>query len=100
MKDKSSREIDREFHVHNKMILLSTCFFSKATELRLKSVEIYKKNMEERKFSREYKLSVNYHLLAVIMVALFVPYQVKYLNEILLSYEKHYGVSLVEYKTV
>lgn len=66
----------------------------------MKSVEIYKKNMEERKFSREYKLSVNYHLLAVIMVALFVPYQVKYLNEILLSYEKHYGVSLVEYKTV
>ena len=61
---------------------------------------MYKKNMEERKFSREYKLSVNYHLLAVIMVALFVPYQVKYLNEILLSYEKHYGVSLVEYKTV
>jgi hypothetical protein len=100
MKDKASREVDREFHIHNKIILLSTCFFSRATELRLKSVEIYKKNLEERKFSREYRLSINYHLLAVVMVALFVPYNVKYLTEILLSYEKHYGTSLLEYKTV
>lgn len=95
LKDKSSRDVDREFHPHNKIILLSTCLFSKATELRLKSVEMFRKNLEERKFCREYKLSINYHLLAVIVAALFVPYNVKYLNEILLSYEKHYSTSLL-----
>jgi hypothetical protein len=55
---------------------------------------------DERKLTREYKLSINYHLLAVITVALFLPYELKYLSEILMSYEKHYGSSLLEYKTV
>jgi hypothetical protein len=95
LKDKASRDTDREFHPHNKIILLSTCFFSKATELRLKSVELFRKNLEERKFCREYKLSINYHLLAVIVAALFIPYNLKYLTEILTSYEKHYSTSLL-----
>jgi hypothetical protein len=94
------REGEREFHVHNKIILLSTCFFSRATELRLKSIEMFKKNPEERKFSREYKLSINFHLLAIIVVASFIPYNLRYLTEILLSYQKHYSTNLLEYKTV
>jgi hypothetical protein len=38
MREKGSREFDREFHPYNKLILLSACFFSRATELRLKSL--------------------------------------------------------------
>lgn len=45
-------------------------------------------------------MSINYHLLAIITVATFVSYEVKYLNQILLSYEKHYKSNLQEYKTV
>lgn len=80
--------------------MLSACFFSRATELRLKAVELFRKNLEERKYCREYRLSVSYHLLAVIVAALFVPYDLKYLAEILTSYEKHYSTSLLDYKTV
>ncbi len=36
----------------------------------------------------------------MITVALFLPYEFKYLSEILMSYEKHYGSSLLEYKTL
>lgn len=43
---------------------------------------------------------MSYHLLAVIVAALFVPYDLKYLTEILTSYEKHYNTSLLDYKTV
>ena len=54
--------------------------FSKATELRLKSFEMYKKSPEERKTSKEYKLSINYHLLSIMMIALYIPYNLKYMN--------------------
>lgn len=35
-----------------------------------------------------------------MIVATFIPTNLKYLNEILMSYQKHYGVNLMEYKTV
>ncbi len=50
LKEKASRE--GEFHPLSRVILLSACFFSRATELRLKAVELFRKNLEERKYCR------------------------------------------------
>jgi hypothetical protein len=41
-----------------------------------------------------------YHLIAIIIASLFIPYECRYIVDILASYSKHYSCNLEEYKPV
>jgi hypothetical protein len=41
-----------------------------------------------------------YHLIAIIIAALYIPYECRYIVDILASYSKHYSCNLEEYKPV
>jgi len=63
-----------------------------ATELRLLASDHHTDN--SRKNSTELKCSQLHHLIAIITVTLYVPYQTIYLDHILNSYKNHYQVDL------
>ena len=41
-----------------------------------------------------------YHLIAIIIASLFIPYECRYILDILASYSKHYSCNLEEYKPI
>lgn len=70
-----------------KAILLSMGYFTMATELRL----LFREG-EEEEGEGEWKWDESecYHLLAIIAVVHFVPFDLAYLQSILQSYTTHY----------
>lgn len=77
-----------------KALYISIAHFTMATELRLIANARHGVDNPERKTSTEFKSSQLHHLIAVITVALYVPYETVYLDHILNSYKNHYQVDL------
>jgi hypothetical protein len=78
-----------------RVFFLSVGYFSVATELRILSNTLCKgKREEDRKNSHEFKESMVYHLIAIIIASLFIPYECRYIVDILASYSKHYSCNL------
>jgi hypothetical protein len=77
-----------------KALYISIAHFTMATELRLIANGQYGSENPEKKGSTEFKSSQLHHLIAVITVALYVPYETVYLDHILNSYKNHYQVDL------
>ena len=67
-----------------------------ATELRLINNTRYSPEKASRRDSSEFKASQLHHLISVITVALYVPYETAYFEHILSSYRNHYGIDLAQ----
>lgn len=65
-----------------------------ATELRLVAGDRYALDVASRKGSMEFKTSQLHHLISIITVALYVPYQTVYFEHILNSFKNHYQLDL------
>ena len=68
-------------------VLVSMSYFTIATELRLLAC---KDEVEGKEESQERIESECYHLLAIVVMLHFVPFDLLYLQHILASYETHY----------
>lgn len=65
-----------------------------ATELRLIAGNLYPQDLNARKNSTEFKSSQLHHLIAIITVALYVPYETVYFTHVLNSHKNHYQTDL------
>jgi len=65
-----------------------------ATELRLIASNLYSNDQHSKKNSTEFKSSQLHHLVAIITVALYVPYETVYFEHILNSHKNHYQTDL------
>ena len=70
-------------------IMLSTSYFILATELRLQAAKEELKEGERFK-NKNYKESEVYHLIAIIIMAVYVPTDMMYLKHMVTSYENYY----------
>lgn len=71
-------------------------YFQIATEYRLVAEEKYKIDAHNKQNSEEFKLSNLYHILAIILIAINIPYNLIFMEQILSSYEHHYKQCLNE----
>lgn len=79
-----------------KALYISIAHFTMATELRLIANARYGAENADKRGSTEFKSSQLHHLIAVITVALYVPYETVYLEHILNSYKNHYQIDLTQ----
>jgi hypothetical protein len=61
-----------------KALYISIAHFTMATELRLIAANLYPTDPQAKKISTEFKSSQLHHLVAIITVALYVPYETIY----------------------
>ena len=70
-------------------LLLSTGYFTLATELRLQAAK--EEIVEGERFQNKlYKESEVYHLISIIIISVYVPIQILYLKQLVTSYENYY----------
>lgn len=77
-----------------KALYISIAHFTMATELRLIAANQYPTDLTVRKKSTEFKSSQLHHLISIITVALYVPYETVYFDHILNSHKNHYQTDL------
>lgn len=70
-------------------------YFQIATEYRIISEERYCMDSYLRMSSDEFKLSCIYHLLSIILIGLYVPFNLLFMNQIISSYEHYYKLNLL-----
>lgn len=72
-------------------------YFQIATEYRLMAEEKYEDNVRTKGNSEEYIYSKIYHLFCIIFMAMYVPYDLLFMEQILSSFEHNYKVCLTNY---
>lgn len=77
-----------------KALYISIAHFTMATELRLIAAGLYPQDPQAKRTSTEFKSSQLHHLVAIITVALYVPYETIYFEHILNSHKNHYQTDL------
>lgn len=86
--------------IEEKIIYLSICYFTLATEIRFLEMEDLKKQQFTNKYkqqnSQEQKLRISevYHLKAIEIACKFVACKSPYIDHLVQSYHKHYYNSL------
>ena len=93
---KDLREQLRPLNKLYKALYISIAHFTMATELRLINNTRYSPMQASRRDSAEFKASQLHHLISVITVALYVPYETVYFEHILSSYRNHYAIDLAQ----
>lgn len=79
-------------------LLLTVGYFTIATELRLISAEKYRNCEEKQKKSNEYIESQIYHIIALIITSIYVPYDMIYMRHLFTSFSNHYQGHLNEWE--
>lgn len=69
------------------------CFFTIATEIRFIELDNKDTNLtdEEKKKTKNYKLSEIYHLKSIEIGCKFITANCPYINHLVTSYHKHYN---------
>jgi hypothetical protein len=78
-----------------RVVNISISFFTMATELRLLAVKFAGSKEDARDLS-EYRESQCYHLIAIILVLYYLPFEILYLKHILTSFKTHYEIDIEE----
>ena len=61
-------------------------YFQLSTEYRLIAEETYKNDDYGKRNSEEYKLALLYHILSILLIALYVPYDMLFMEQVMSSY--------------
>ena len=94
--EKARKIIDPEYYISQigivyLSIYLSCAHFVIAAETR---ILIQEKEEDEKKTSREYQLSQNYHLHSITLTAGIILLETNLLKHLVKSFKNHYGIDL------
>lgn len=85
-----------------KLLLLSISYFSVSTEIRLNLSDTHNQyySQLERENGCQFIEAEIYHLLSIIVITAFLPFEVLYARHVVNSYTNYFNSGLVEYNTV
>lgn len=93
---------DFEDSIVFQLLLLSISFFSVSTEIRLNLADTrnqYYSQLERENGSQFIEAEI-YHLLSIIVITSFLPFEILYIRHVINSYTNYFNSGLVEYNTV
>lgn len=78
--------------VLERVVVMSMSYFTMATELRLLAMRLGGK--EQARGLSEFRESQCYHLIAIVLLLFYLPFDLLYLSHILTSFQNHYDIDL------
>ncbi len=82
------------YALFERVLLLSACYFTLATELRLIGINKSKENSTDKTDCPQYRESESYHLFAILILTLTITSPCQFLHHLLQTYQDHYDTDL------